>query len=1467
MKSKNHSDGRGSAMFDAKANGTGGTSPYFEGLEQRLLLTTLQAGDWFVYRGSLDQPILVTLSGSRGTVELMAWEPGDAYDPWSGNYEGDVVNIPGMLNGQDVYGGITGDQPLDTIVGDDPWLDLPNVLALAGNPSSGAVYAYDNTSGELYSVDPLTGTSGAGAPVTDSFGNGYDLTAMTIDPVTGVIYAVGDVTPAPPAPAPAGPYLITITPGGAATPIGGVLQLPDPTSNNVVTDMAFHDDTLYGTDGTNLFEIDPGTGGISGSTPITNAAGSSISGITGLESFDGTLYAAGGDSVYIVNPTNGRTVELNGDLSEQDITDLGTDGQFLYGVYSSGGESQLIIIDPNPPGNRDIFTIYVADAAIDTVLTFTEVGEVQQGQGSNQQTVPAIPQRVGNDEVDIHLYGGTGTAITSPGRITGNGVTGETNSPAGSGGVLIGGIPWPVPNNAGRYVAVSDVTGFYPGLDGQDPPQPLPVSALGVYPGGDIHPGLMSAGPVATVVPDDLGTSVGSLTVDDTGTFFAVNNMTNELVSIAYTPAVPGTPEIPGDPTTIPPTPPIPGTPAVPASPATITVIAPLIDDTEPAWVYQNVRAMDFDIANGVLVAVAGVFSTDPNTPAPTGLWLVTIDPATALVTALAKLDGEMASVQSLAIDETDGTIYAVGQWINPITLKQTDNALVTLNPTTGEVVLSGQINYGGAALDPIKGIDFWNGALYATTGSMLYTVSGTDATPEMETGVQELSALSAAPDGTDQFPYLWGIGHDEGYKLVQLDLNGAKVDFGRLLVAGTVAGLVDFSGSVEVIEVGHMWGSVSVSGDMNNMIIRTDFSRDDPDSGPNPNNEVRPTVALIQVAGTLRELDVYGNSYGSISAEGRMNTPAPDSPLHDLNSDPVRELEYKPDPDDDNPETWWTDDGLLMTVDNDTSPNAQFISNESGSIVVWGTLAGLDYNDTEDRWAISLMAGQTIRLNAVGFFVDPALAGLFPPGTDPGWVYDPSDTSALPFLQLLDRVILGIYNDDMNYLGSVGHETVEDVGPGSMGLTQEPLTFTAPAAGVYYLVVAGETEPIVDPVSGGDTDYNPLNYTLFIDDLTPAMLLNDPLAGPLHGANSATLGEVRIGGDLAPDYGGVGTRTGFDIEAGDGNLGAVQVAGDVPAASVLAYGTGSLVSFSANMVGDEGDLKSGYFASDNNIGKVRTTGDYLFATIFAGAGFDRVNTDAFVQNVFSAGNYDMLGMGVWASGGIGMIDITGDVLQHLATTPPTPAFMVDYDGLGSGTAYLDMIHVGGDWGALVDSFPPTLDHGANGDIRMISVEGDMYVSLGGSTAQLQPTIRTDGTASTIRDDGGGQLVINPGYQIDPATGLPITTIDPITGNDVPVHSSYSYWVIPVSGATGGVLARVEATGDVRLDVPAAGDELDVGRIVHSGSGSVTLSGAGTAHVYRIDGSGTTSVVNTTDGDLVCEGGRVARRLRGRRRR
>ncbi|HET6427002.1 MAG TPA: hypothetical protein VFJ30_01235 [Phycisphaerae bacterium] len=1402
----------------------GSTGPLFESLEQRLMLTTLQAGEWFVYNGSQDKFILVTMAGNPGSkAEILALD----------HKTGDVnlMDISGMMGGpgwgpSPVFGGFSGLGNLDTIIGSPPYLDQQIVLGLARRPAqlpAQELYSFDNFLHQLWVVDALNGTRvpGSNRLITDSLQPfyGYTIDAMTVN-AAGTIVAAGflvDLDPMnlPPPPAVAGQYLINIDYAtGMGTIVDPTAPLAVPGGTGRVTDMAYSGGQLYGIDGANIFTITDTTGQIGPPQTLVDVTNNNapITGATGLEFFNGALYICDANTVYTVNPGNGNCTPLNGNLSQQDMTDLASDGTDLYGVFSSNATSILARIETNPPANVDPFAIYISQADMTTKLTFTEVGRVT----INQVVTPAIPQMVPVGQVDIQLYQASQPPFIS---------TGGARAPAGSGGVLIGGLHIPTQGLPNRHVATA-ITGPY-GVA-------TPFTPIGEFPGGVLHAGITVACPMATIIDGDLGQSVSALAADSAGTFYAVDNTTGNLIQIQYTPEVPASIGWPGDPMI----PPIPSAPWSPDGGApTITAMGVLTDASQPAWTYVNIQALEFDDTD-TLYAIGMVVSSNPAIPAPTGLWLVTIDPTTGLVTPLAELDPEVSKYHGMVID-AGGTFTAIGTWVDPVTAKPTDNTLVGIDPVTGTLTQIGEVTFQGASLDLIEGLEYFGANLYATTGTMLYVLSGTAAIPLAETGLDELSDLAATSVLGPQGRFLWSVTYDEGYNLVKLDLLRPAQDMGKLAVAGVIAGGVHGSGSIDVIETGLLWGNVEIPYDLGRLVLHTDFAA---------GTGVRPDNALVRVNGTLGELDVYGNSYGSVSVGGKANIPHSDSHLSDLNVPvprdplislvdvpiwwPVRELEWKPPDTDPLPETQWTDYANLMTVVNDTPDDFQFISNEFGEIAVWGDLAGPgNHNDVEDWWAISLMSGQTVRIDAVGalgVWTDP-ITGI---SDSPGWVTDPLD--AAPFMY--NGFALDVFDGTLNYLASVGYETIEDHGlqsrvtwPYTTGYQrhQEPLTFTAPEAGIYYVRVCASTAILW-------TDFC---YTLFMDDLTARDKPEDDLTTALGKANAASLGAIHTLGDYDPSYGGTGTRTNMDIEVTGGSFGAFEVAGIAGPNGLFArvYGQGNMVSFRGGII----DLT--LLQVDNNIGLVASTAGGAGITAVAGAGFAVVNTDAFIQNFNSAADTSV---GLYATGGLGVVDVVGSVFSG-------SEFAINTDNITDHTVYCDLIHVGGDWGTAPLGSNPYLTHGENADFRYVDVEGDIYVRWGSYIGLMSPTQVDDGTISTIEDDGGGRVVLTPGAQIDPATGLPMTVTDPVTGAVTPVLTSYQYYVLPVQGTTGGVLCRVEATGDFTLSIPGAGDVVDVVHVNHMGNGQLNLGGVGTVNAYFVEGTGTTSVINGTKGDIV----------------
>ncbi|KKL56753.1 hypothetical protein LCGC14_2242260, partial [marine sediment metagenome] len=318
----------------------------------------------------------------------------------------------------------------------------------------------------------------------------------------------------------------------------------------------------------------------------------------------------------------------------------------------------------------------------------------------------------------------------------------------------------------------------------------------------------------------------------------------------------------------------------------------------------------------------------------------------------------------------------------------------------------------------------------------------------------------------------------------------------------------------------------------------------------------------------------------------------------------------------------------------------------------------------------------------------------------------------------------------------------------------------------------------------------------------------SEPLGEALGIANSATLGAVHVKGQYHPTYYGQATRTGADIEVARGNFGAYEILDISGGTFTRVYGDGNLVSYRANEISNlDFTYAQNFLWVDNNVGLVRSTGSFTIAEVIAGAGFGQINTNAFIQNLRSADYYDSLPFvadyGLSATGGIGSVEIDG----NMNSAGFVASFLINSDNIGTETVYLDLLNVGGNWASGA-----TLQHGPNADIRMVNVEGDIYTTIGLYSIIMEPTQFDNGTTSVIEDDGGGQLIMTPGIQWDPVTVQPVTFTDAF-GRITTALTDYSYWVIPVTGKTGGVLARLESTGGMNLTVPNPGDVLDIGHV------------------------------------------------------
>ena len=832
---------------------------------------------------------------------------------------------------------------------------------------------------------------------------------------------------------------------------------------------------------------------------------------------------------------------------------------------------------------------------------------------------------------------------------------------------------------------------------------------------------------------------------------------------------------------------------------------------------------------------------------------------------------------------------------------------------------------------NPNRVVDIW-----ATTGSGSVLIGGTPfptvaANPDQNVAVGIVDPFTTAASLLGVFPggsLYAGIAMPDAMPPDPAP-HVKAMDMGRILVVGTVAGRVQVTGSLDVFEAGAVWGDVRVGYDANNIIVHTDYGYGAPGHWLNNAHNMTASLfnALVDVGGTLREMNVWGNMYGEVNVVGSTNlaretVPADPAmaPYADYNAEPIWEMEHKPytygsrqDPF--YVDGWpnalrrhWTTHGELVTVNNDLKvphpapalpplpeaafADAQYLYTSERDIMVWGTLGtggytamdipnspdghlyfyppdpcaapdGVDPPDYTDTYALTMMAGQTIVLDArtadfLEFGRYPLLYFIDGHMTDRRLGDQTFTWDSLDLLNV-HRLKVELMDAGGQLMGSVGWETVEDYRGGTRlgnGGTQEPLTFTAPGAGLYYVVVTA----LEQDIHGHYTP--PWAYSLFIDNATPA-----------------SLGALRVKGNLAPLYTllhdnalVVKAPERFrDIAVQNGNLGAVEVTGTASGFHSLVMGNHDYVSIRA------GTIDGATIVSDSNIGLVHARTGLLNGTVVAGARDDQCNDDADIQNIISAGDLmsratfagrDQLHQGIWSSGSIGVVEVGGTVWG-------TVDFRVDgnstKDLQDSWGGRLDMLHVRGDWGGSFNIGVPTLTHVANSDIGMVKIDGEIWIWLAGDPAPrwLQPV---SGSGSPIiDDDGGARFQISTGVQVD-AQGQPLMIPDPNDATKmIGVPGTFEYYVLPVGdGSTpyptpgskaGGVLTRVNLLGPATMTNLSGGNVMDIGHLNLTGFGNFSIGYGGSptgqkggVNVYYVNGTNVDAFSNTTPGGAVVSG-------------
>ncbi|RPI61158.1 MAG: hypothetical protein EHM48_06085, partial [Planctomycetaceae bacterium] len=392
-----------------------------------------------------------------------------------------------------------------------------------------------------------------------------------------------------------------------------------------------------------------------------------------------------------------------------------------------------------------------------------------------------------------------------------------------------------------------------------------------------------------------------------------------------------------------------------------------------------------------------------------------------------------------------------------------------------------------------------------------------------------ETILTGVAPRGMDIYGEFVFPGGDlqAGITIGSDPLTDAPANVGKIIIGGTLAGSFNTAGSVDVLEMGFIWGRVNIDQNVGEIIIRQGGGALlNPIVGPGEPTYIAPVDSYgnfdsyITVGGHAGEIRMLGGTLFTLIEV--TNDPAVAEP-----SEAVYEIETVGAGGYLTPGIAWVH-GLLNDIDNNTQDNAQFVSSATGNFHIYG-----DDDGGADYYAMPLFAGQTVVIDgdSYGDWSDPDLSGTV-------YLYDSNgrlmDTLGLKNIKGTDR--------------------------------QMPLTFTAPAAGIYYLVV--------------NAGYYDIQVT---------------------GGPATSLGAVHVEGSLNGwfrEYWPDDDAPNISVSNG-GTIGAVEISGSDTYTVTRTFGVGYV---GGNIIAYEVGSLSGDILADGNVGSVSTSGSF---NAYVCAGYD----------------------------------------------------------------------------------------------------------------------------------------------------------------------------------------------------------------------------------------------------------------------
>ncbi|MDY7009342.1 MAG: hypothetical protein SVV80_01125, partial [Planctomycetota bacterium] len=1356
--------------------------PCFENLEERLLLTTVNGGEFFVYHNSVGDSVRISLHGEESDrIELFGYD--DAFDG--------VVDLVGLPNGD---AGLQKTWPdglniVDT-EGDNPrWIEYDTEPDEGESPRGSrteiyAIYIARCSENTIITISTLAANEPSGegwtTDITQFSSSNLPVLSFLTDPLLGELeYAE----------APSGSGGVVI--GSKRDPYID----PDDPDNN---DPTRHSAVALTTDmveGVPVIGVFPGGDLAAG---ISIAATEAYALITALDSdglgTDVQAVATDGTDAYVVD----LSAYFGKIISDGSVSGLGSNIRAIasdaagnmFGVDSGdvGETSSLVSIDSATGGCTLIGLLQgVADPV--TVIYRNVAGMDFDNGGLLYATATVEDLNVADPSVATGLYlitidPATGAVTRGP-AITG--MTAVSSIAFNAAGTLYG------VNSTNRTLyTINTVTGAATAIAGS-----LPVSGfVGIefldVGGNEVLYGATNrriyainpANPAANAILGDTSRAgLTSLTFDATqpGMLWSSGVQNGyRLVRIDQSSIL-----VKCD------------------NAGTVTNLGLLFDSANPAFAYDGVHALTFDSAGnlwgiGTLVTIDPIHSPIPDAAGP---FLIKIDKLTGVATRQVADPLDVTDLTSMAFDSADD-LYGV----NP-----DGDRLVLINTTNATTFFISNMDITG-----VVGIDFDAfDILYAVTSDSLYytlDITTGEFIKKKWVGITGMTSLDTIPG--DPANMYSTVRIDGTYHLITVNVASGSggMDMGRIIIGGTLAGsLTNAGGSINLIEMGFLWGKIDVDQNIGQVIIREGGGGLIVGESPNlfliqpskitlipdPEDPMFPLVFMepdswIDADGSITEVSTRGGIlYSFIRAQNDPDVTVP--------SDIIYELEYalwNPTPE--AIDSHWLA-GDLVDYDNNSTTNAQFLAHPTGNFSLLGNLSNDD--GSGDWYALPLLAGQTVTIDGGG-----------------GWGFPDPRNWYYPFTGTWMSVFM--YDSSGNLMDSLGYETVEDMGMGSAGATQKPITFTAPAADVYYIHVF-EEEPkagssyTLSITNGAAADLGAVNvvgdydgqlrYDLYEYDSGPEADTPNIMA-----TNAGTIGAVVVSGNT------------YDVVAR--TFGADRVAGDI-----VAYMAGRIGPPNKTIEPDNITYSYDGIYSDGNIGRVASTTGGFAADVSAGYSDGMYNHDAFIHNIFCVGDF-IAGNIISASGSIGVIEIAGTIEGI--------SLAVNDDSLGE-TGHVDLIDVGGDWGSVWGI--PSLSHGPGGDFGYINVDGEIWVQYTpGSIVPVEPTVFTDGQSGILNDDGGGRLTVTP--EITP--GMPIPTWSYVyIGVDDDAYPGYG---------VGGVIANFSINGSATLSSDGVVQITDMNLNGLAAGSVITIEGDGQVDIWYVHGDDDVdSLINSTGGGLV----------------